>query len=227
MSAPRDQFAEVDGSGLAVADGPVARSTEALATFFEQRRQARRVVLDLLVARDGPYCQGCACLPPDPGQLQIDHVLPRTLGGTDTVDNFQLLCRRCNRRKGHIHPDQWRATLAQDAMAVMAALRATMAAAAATRPRIPSVEHAVLAAVVARVTAAMRLWDDVYVRDIALAAGVVDAAGEPDAKETSRRLRALRDRGLVVYEPSSVRGRPSRIGLPAVTGVVTSGGEDQ
>ncbi|WP_018504883.1 HNH endonuclease [Parafrankia discariae] len=225
MSAPRDQFAEVDQSVLAVAEEPAVSGSQAFSVFFERRRAARQLVLDVLVARDGQRCQGCGYLPPDPGRLEIDHVLPRALGGTDTVENFQLLCRRCNRRKGHLRPDQWHAALARDSVAVMAALRVTMAAAAAVRPRIPSVEHAVLAAVVARVTAAMRLWDDVYVADIAVAAGVVDAAGEPDTKETGRRLRALRDRGLVVYEPSSIRGRPSRLGLHTA-GTAMSGGGD-
>ena len=32
-------------------------------------------------------------------QLQIDHIHPRALGGTDMVDNFQALCSWCNRRK--------------------------------------------------------------------------------------------------------------------------------
>jgi 5-methylcytosine-specific restriction endonuclease McrA len=33
--------------------------------------------------------------------LELDHVHPERLGGATTVDNLQLLCRPCNRRKGH------------------------------------------------------------------------------------------------------------------------------
>ena len=32
--------------------------------------------------------------------LEVDHVVPRAEGGSDTLDNLQLLCVRCNRRKG-------------------------------------------------------------------------------------------------------------------------------
>ena len=39
--------------------------------------------------------------------LEMDHDLPKSKGGEDVYDNFQLLCPRCNRRKGN------RLTLAQ------------------------------------------------------------------------------------------------------------------
>lgn len=32
--------------------------------------------------------------------LQIDHVTARTLGGTNDIDNLQILCGGCNRKKG-------------------------------------------------------------------------------------------------------------------------------
>jgi 5-methylcytosine-specific restriction endonuclease McrA len=35
--------------------------------------------------------------------LEIDHVRPLALGGSNDVDNLQLLCRRCNRSKR----DRW------------------------------------------------------------------------------------------------------------------------
>jgi hypothetical protein len=28
----------------------------------------------------------------------VDHIVPRSKGGTDTLDNFQTLCSECNRR---------------------------------------------------------------------------------------------------------------------------------
>ncbi|MDE2933145.1 MAG: HNH endonuclease signature motif containing protein [Chloroflexota bacterium] len=30
----------------------------------------------------------------------MDHVIPRSRGGTDHIDNLQLLCGSCNRIKG-------------------------------------------------------------------------------------------------------------------------------
>lgn len=33
-------------------------------------------------------------------RLTVDHVIPLSLGGTNSLDNFQPLCADCNRRKG-------------------------------------------------------------------------------------------------------------------------------
>lgn len=32
--------------------------------------------------------------------FEIDHIMPVVEGGTNHIDNLQLLCRRCNRSKG-------------------------------------------------------------------------------------------------------------------------------
>lgn len=51
-----------------------------------------------LVARDGEHCSipGCNITP-----LDIDHIHPRSKGGTDSLDNLQLLCFYHNRRKSN------------------------------------------------------------------------------------------------------------------------------
>ncbi|MDE0076494.1 MAG: HNH endonuclease [Caldilineaceae bacterium] len=33
--------------------------------------------------------------------LEVDHIIARSVGGTDHLSNLQLLCGHCNRTKGH------------------------------------------------------------------------------------------------------------------------------
>jgi len=41
--------------------------------------------------------------------MDVDHILPRSKGGTDHPDNLQLLCSGCNRSKGDRTMAEWRA----------------------------------------------------------------------------------------------------------------------
>jgi hypothetical protein len=54
--------------------------------------EVRRPVFE----RDGGRCVECG----GNFDLQYDHVIPFSLGGATTVDNLQLLCGDCNRKKG-------------------------------------------------------------------------------------------------------------------------------
>ena len=44
--------------------------------------------------RDRSRCTQCGSR----HALQVDHILPRALGGKDTEENLRLLCRHCNQR---------------------------------------------------------------------------------------------------------------------------------
>lgn len=46
--------------------------------------------------RDGWRCVSCGRSANDGAILEVDHIVPRSKGGTDTLDNFQTLCRDCN-----------------------------------------------------------------------------------------------------------------------------------
>ena len=50
-----------------------------------------------VMTRDNWECQ--ACRSRDSDALQIDHATPRSLGGSDRLENLQALCGVCNNRK--------------------------------------------------------------------------------------------------------------------------------
>lgn len=62
----------------------------------------------LMEAQDG-CCAGCRASLED--GYHVDHVMPIVLGGSNWPDNLQLLCPPCNRKKGALHPDEWRKLL--------------------------------------------------------------------------------------------------------------------
>jgi hypothetical protein len=51
---------------------------------------------ELVYERDEWCCVACASTE----DLTLDHIYPWSLGGPDTEDNLQTLCRSCNSRKG-------------------------------------------------------------------------------------------------------------------------------
>jgi len=50
--------------------------------------------------RDGRVCQICGT---DEGDMHIDHVIPRKVGGDHSLDNLRVLCKSCNLRKGALN----------------------------------------------------------------------------------------------------------------------------
>ena len=64
-----------------------------------QRKISRRA----LFARDGWRCVYCGTTN---GRLTLDHVIPRSKGGSSTWDNIVASCAPCNRRKADRLPHQ-------------------------------------------------------------------------------------------------------------------------
>lgn len=56
---------------------------------------AWRRIREQVIRRDG-CCQMCGT----EERLSVDHIVPRVLGGTDSLDNLQVLCSSCNSSKG-------------------------------------------------------------------------------------------------------------------------------
>lgn len=74
--------------------------------------RAPRGIRAYILDRDGYRCRRCGWEPGDPvplkrgtdrpvfRALEIDHIWPKSKGGADTPENFQVLCTSCNCRKG-------------------------------------------------------------------------------------------------------------------------------
>ena len=98
----------------------VARDTESIGWVRGRIRVPRVIVLTTfdripkrhvrfsrlnIYARDGFTCQYCGGRPARM-ELNLDHVVPRSLGGKSTWENVVCSCLDCNRRKGGRTPEQ-------------------------------------------------------------------------------------------------------------------------
>jgi HNH endonuclease len=59
------------------------------------RKQIPESVRAAVIVRDGGHCRRCGST----RNLEVDHIVARSRGGSSEEDNLQALCRRCNRRK--------------------------------------------------------------------------------------------------------------------------------
>ena len=66
----------------------------ALDKLNSRRYRAQR---ERVFNRDGRCCAICGT---DEGEMHIDHIIPRKVGGTHDLDNLRVLCKSCNLRKG-------------------------------------------------------------------------------------------------------------------------------
>ncbi|MDR3230046.1 MAG: HNH endonuclease [Synergistaceae bacterium] len=48
------------------------------------------------MARDNWTCCSCGRTPKDGVSLEVDHIMPRSRGGTDDPENLQIPCKKCN-----------------------------------------------------------------------------------------------------------------------------------
>ena len=57
-----------------------------------------------IISRDGKKCRYCGTTK---GPFHIDHVLPRSRGGSDSHENLVVACAACNMSKGARTPEEW------------------------------------------------------------------------------------------------------------------------
>ncbi len=71
--------------------------------LLEYRRiphQTRALSRKNILLRDRNTCQYCALVLPS-GELTLDHVIPRSRGGSSSWENLVACCHPCNRKKGN------------------------------------------------------------------------------------------------------------------------------
>jgi 5-methylcytosine-specific restriction endonuclease McrA len=76
--------------------------------LLEYRRiphQTRALSRKNILLRDRNICQYCGMVVPS-SELTLDHVIPRSRGGTSTWENLVACCHVCNRRKGNRLPGE-------------------------------------------------------------------------------------------------------------------------
>ena len=108
-------WGEVSKAMKAVGDGLIRSQHLAIVppevvvlTAYEGRGD-RSVVFSRknIFKRDRYTCQYCG-KQPGPEELTIDHVMPRSRGGTSTWENCLLACVECNKRKADKTPEEAR-----------------------------------------------------------------------------------------------------------------------
>ena len=64
---------------------------------FSQSRHIPKTTKKIVYTRDGGVCQCCG----SSQNLEYDHIIPFSCGGTSVPANIQLLCMSCNRSKSN------------------------------------------------------------------------------------------------------------------------------
>ena len=64
-----------------------------------------------IMARQDGKCAYCHINIENPAhshdRASVDHIVPRSRGGTDDLDNLQFLCVQCNSKKGNLSPEMF------------------------------------------------------------------------------------------------------------------------
>lgn len=82
-------------------------STGSIPKPSETQKRVRK-----LIERDGEFCVYCGVkmfLKTRIGEPKatLDHIIPKSKGGTDALENLVLACAPCNNKKGAIMPAEW------------------------------------------------------------------------------------------------------------------------
>jgi len=107
------ELAALDGEWVGTPRGPI-RVPRVIALLHFDRVPMRHVRYSRVnvFARDKFTCQYCGARP-HRSELNLDHVIPRSMGGKTSWENVVCSCVECNRRKGGRTPEQARLRLSR------------------------------------------------------------------------------------------------------------------
>ncbi len=71
------------------------RGTDAQRGYGSPWRRLRK----LIIKRDKGLCQSCLIKGLAQAGTHVDHITPKSQGGTNAMNNLQLLCKPCHQRK--------------------------------------------------------------------------------------------------------------------------------
>lgn len=94
-----DRPGSLFGGAIAREDAPMRTDLGELPNYRTHRHR--------LYGEQEGICAGCDMYFPFK-IMEVDHILPRSQGGTDHPDNLQLLCSACNRSKGGRTMPEWK-----------------------------------------------------------------------------------------------------------------------
>lgn len=69
----------------------------------QKRKPIKPSVRYQVLKRDNYTCQSCGATVQDGEKLEVDHITPVSKGGTNDIENLQVLCKTCNIGKSDKH----------------------------------------------------------------------------------------------------------------------------
>lgn len=81
-------------------DGPMRIPEHLRAPALKSGLKSDRILMETVISRDYRTCYLCGHRAKAEETVTIDHIVPRSLGGQNTLDNLGVLCPPCNMRKG-------------------------------------------------------------------------------------------------------------------------------
>lgn len=76
-------------------------------TYAKRLARGRLIsaLTDAVLDRDGPNCRYCKIETSTSGpawqRRTVDHIIPTSQGGPDTIENLWIACAQCNSRRGN------------------------------------------------------------------------------------------------------------------------------